>query len=205
MIPFVFEKASEMTLIQLNTEWANIEKAFQIDYSYNVVIISPHFEGTDLSKENSTFFDINHSNVKVIGGRVYDNNIHTDSSLFTLKWNSDVSVDSFYVEKNAKKRDGSLQLLDVQHSEENRLELTRFKTDQDSLTENQGILNEDGTPVLTRYNDKSYFDGLGVQSFKALPAPSKAWRGKMVLLETSSGDKLYLCKNNNGSFEWVEI
>lgn len=205
VIPFVFEKASEMTLIQLNTEWANIEKAFQIDYSYNVVIISPHFEGNDLYKENSTFFDINHSNAKVIGGRAYDNNIHTNSSLFTLKWNADVSADSFYVEKNTQKGNGSLQLLTVEHSEENRLDLTRFKTDQDSLEKNQGILNEDGTPVLTRYNEKSYFDGLGVQSFTTLPTPSEAWRGTMVLLNTGNGDKLYICKNTNGSYEWVEI
>ncbi|USK68320.1 glycoside hydrolase family 55 protein [Peribacillus asahii] len=205
VIPFVFEKASEMTLIQLNSEWANIEKAFQIDYSYNVVIISPHFEGNDLSKKNSTFFDINYSNVKLIGGRVYDNNIHTNSSLFTLKWNSDVSADSFYVEKNTQKGNGFLQLLAVEHSEENRLDLTRFKTDQDSLEKNQGILNENGTPVLTRYNDKSYFDGLGVQSFTTLPAPTEAWRGKMILLKTNSGDKLYICKNTNGLYEWVEL
>lgn len=204
VIPFVFDKASEMTLIQLNSEWANIEKALQIDNSYNVVIISPHFEGNDLSKENSTFFDFNHSNAKVIGGRVYNNNIHTNSSLFTLKWNADVSVDRFYVEKNEQKGNGFLQLLTVKHSEENHLDLIGFKTNQ-ALAINQGILNEDGTPVLTRYNDQSYFEGLGVQSITTLPAATDAWRGKMVLLETNSGDTLYLCKKTNGSYEWVEI
>ena len=99
VIPFVFERASEMTLIQLNAKWANIEKAFQFDYCFNVVVISPHLEGNNLRKENSTLFDINHSNVKLIGGCAYDNETEAESSLFTLKWNSDVSVDTFYVEK----------------------------------------------------------------------------------------------------------
>ena len=204
VIPFVFERASEMTLTQLNAEWANIEKAFQFDYCFNVVVISPHLEGNNLLKENSTLFDINHSNVKLIGGRAYDNEMEADSSLFTLKWNSDVSVDTFYVEKTNEKK-GSFDLLHTEHSEENELDLTRFKTDDDKLLKNPNLLNEDGTPVLTRLNDKSYFDGMGVQSFTSLPEPSKAWRGKMILLKSESGDKVYFCKLNNGKYEWIEV
>ena len=50
VVPFVFERASEMTLTQLNAEWANIEKAFQFDYCFNVVVISPHLEGNNLAE-----------------------------------------------------------------------------------------------------------------------------------------------------------
>ncbi len=204
VIPFVFERASEMTLIQLNAEWANIEKAFQFDYCFNVVVISPHLEGNNLRKENSTLFDINHSNVKLIGGRAYDNETEADSSLFTLKWNSDVSVDTFYVEKTNEKK-GSFDLLRTEHSEENELDLTGFKADNEKLLKNPNLLNEDGTPVLTRLNDQSYFDGMGEQSFTSLPEPSKAWRGKMILLKSESGDKVYFCKLNNGKYEWIEV
>ncbi|MFZ0446869.1 MAG: glycosyl hydrolase family 28-related protein [Bacillus sp. (in: firmicutes)] len=204
VVPFVFERASEMTLIQLNAEWANIEKAFQFDYCFNVVIISPHLEGNNLQKKNSTLFDINHSNVKLIGGRAYDNETEANSSLFTLKWNSDVSVDTFYVEKTNEKKD-SFDLLRTEHSEENELDLTGFKADNEKLLKNPNLLNEDGTPVLTRLNDQSYFDGMGVQSFTSLPGPSKAWRGKMILLKSESGDKVYFCKLNNGKYEWIEV
>jgi hypothetical protein len=204
VVPFVFERASEMTLIQLNAEWANIEKAFQFDYCFNVVVISPHLEGNNLLKKNSTFFDINHSNVKLIGGRAYNNEIDADSSVFTLKWNADVSADTFYVEANEEKG-GSLQLIHTEHSEENRLDIRRLKSDNERLLENPGLLNEDGIPVLTRLNDESYFDGMGVQSFTSLPNPSEAWRGKMILLQSTSGDQVYLCKFTNGQFEWVEV
>ncbi len=204
VVPFVFERASEMTLIQLNAEWANIEKAIQLDYCFNVVLISPHFEGNNLLKADSTFFDFNHSNVKIIGGRAYDNHIEADSSVFTLEWNADVSADSFYIEKSEEKG-GSLKLLRTEHSKSNRLELTRLKSDKADLLENPGLFNEDGTPVLSRLNDKSYFDGLGVQSFSTLPDPNESWRGKMILLDSISGDKIYICKYSDGKYEWTEL
>ena len=69
-------------------------------------------------------------------------------------------------------------MLHTEHSEENQLELTRFKTDDDKLLKNPNLLNEDGTPVLTRLNNNSYFDGMGVQSFTSLPEPSRSMERK---------------------------
>ncbi|MBM4764469.1 glycosyl hydrolase family 28-related protein [Bacillus sp. B15-48] len=204
VVPFVFERASEMTLIQLNAEWANIEKAFQFDYCFNVVVISPHIEGNNLRQNNSTFFDINDSNVKIIGGRAYDNEIEADSSVFTLKWYSDVSVDTFNLDSNEEKQ-GSLKLLYGENLEKSRLDLTRLETDHSVLLENSNLLNKNGIPVLTRLNDKSFFDGMGVQSFSSLPKPTEEWRGKMILIETPLGDEVYLCKLRNGKYEWVEV
>ena len=205
VIPFVFGKASEMTLIQLNTEWANIKKAFQIDYSYNVTMISPHFEGLDFKEEGGTFFDINHSNLKLIGGRAYHNNIHEQTSLFKLMENSDISSDNFYLEDYEQQGEGDLELFEAVAGDENRLALTQFKTNIDDLDLNMETLNEDGTPILTRLNDQSFFDGMGVQSFKSLPEPTEAWRGKMIMLERGSGDQIYVFVKTNGSYEWVEI
>ena len=108
------------------------------------------------------------------------------------------------MEKTNEKK-GSFDLLRTEHSEENELDLTGFKADNEKLLKNSNLLNEDGTPVLTRLNDQSYFDGMGVQSFTSLPEPSKAWRGKMILLKSESGDKVYFCKLNNGKYEWIEV
>lgn len=204
VVPFVFERASEMTLIQLNAEWANMETAFQFDYCFNVVVISPHFEGNNLRKENSAFFDINDSNIKIIGGRAYDNEIETDSSIFTMKWNSMVSVDTFYTETNTE-TGGNLSLLRTQDSTEGRLELTGFKSDKDELLQNQFLLNEDGTPVLTRMNDQSYFDGMGVYTATELPEASALWRGKTILVERSGGDRIYICVATEDGYEWQEF
>ncbi|MBM7579220.1 glycosyl hydrolase family 28-related protein [Jeotgalibacillus terrae] len=204
VVPFVFERASEMTLIQLNAEWANMDTAFQFDYCFNVVVISPHLEGNNLRNENSTFFDINDSNIKIIGGRAYDNEIETDSSIFTMKWNSMVSADTFYTESNTE-TGGTLSLLRTEDSTEGRLELTGFKTDQDELLQNQFLLNQDGTPVLTRLNDQSYFDGMGVYPAGALPEPSAAWRGKMILVDHGEGDKVYICIGTRDGYEWQEV
>ncbi|TFE00018.1 glycosyl hydrolase family 28-related protein [Jeotgalibacillus sp. R-1-5s-1] len=204
VVPFVFERASEMTLIQLNAEWANISSAFQFDYCFNVVVISPHLEGNNLKKENSTFFNVNDSNVKIIGGRAYDNLIESNSSVFTMQWNSMVSVDTFYTEAN-QETDGSLSLLRTEDSTGGRIELTGFKTDKEELLKNQYLLNEDQTPVLTRLNDRSYFDGIGIYSAEELPEPSESWRGKMILIEINGTDLIYICVVENNRYLWKEI
>lgn len=200
VIPYVFDHFSELTLIQVNAEWSDITTAYSFSNNRNVVMISPHIEGTDIFDEGA-FFDIYNSNVKVMGSDLINNIVHSNNSIFNVYGNSNLSVDGVHT-RDTNQDNGSLTIMKTVGEESNSAYIDRFIGDVKSLGSTKSKVNSDGTPVLKRFNDHQFFQTLGVHSESKLPPPSEAMRGRIILIENNRKDELYVCIKDGDSYKW---
>ena len=200
VVPYVFDHFSEVTLIQLNAEWSDITTAFRINDSRNVVMISPHIEGTDMY-EDGVYFDVHNSNVKIMGADLINNAVHSDSSIFKAYGNSNLSVDGVHT-RDTNQDSGSLSIFTTVGEEKNSAYIDRFIGDVEKMGNMNGVVNSDGTPILKRYNDQQFYEKIGVHNESKLPIPSEAVRGMVILVETSQKDQLYICVKDGKSYKW---
>jgi Pectate lyase superfamily protein len=203
VVPYVFENLSELTLIQVNAEWSDITTAFSFNDCRNVVMISPHIEGTDMFQDGS-YFDVHNSNVKVMGNDLINNAVHSDSSIFKVYGNSTLSVDGVHtMETNQEK--GSLSVLTTVSDEQNSAYIDRFEGDVDQVGSSSSLSNSDGTPVMKRFNDDQYYQKLGVHSESKLPTPSESMRGRVILVENGGTDELFVCVKEGNTYKWEKL
>ncbi|WP_242057216.1 glycoside hydrolase family 55 protein [Pseudalkalibacillus hwajinpoensis] len=200
VIPYVFDHFSEVTLIQLNAEWSDISTAFQINDSRNVVMISPHIEGTDLY-EDGVYFDVHNSNVKIMGADLINNAVHSDSAIFKAYGNSSLSVDGVHT-RDTNQEKGALSIFRTVGEENNSAYIDRFIGDIEKVGALNGLVNNDGTPILKRYNDQQFYEKIGVHNESKLPIPSEAMRGMVVLVENNQKDELYICVKDGNVYKW---
>ncbi|KMM36731.1 glycosyl hydrolase family 28-related protein [Guptibacillus hwajinpoensis] len=203
VVPYYFDNLSELTLIQVNAEWSDITTAFSLNNSRNVVIISPHIEGTDLFEEGS-YFDIHNSNVKVMGNDFINNVIHSDSSIFRVYGNSNLSVDGVHT-RDTVQEGGTLSIFETVGEEDNSATIERFIGDVEKIGDFNKLVNSDGTPILKRYNDQNFYEKLGVQYESKLPNPTEEMRGRIILIQNGQTDELYICIKEGSLYKWKKI
>ena len=205
VIPFVFANTAELTLIQLNVEWSNISSAFKFNTVRNVVLISPHIEGTDMFEEGSAYYDISNSNVKILGNRMINNQVHNQASIYKVYGNSTLSVDGFHGVTTKTVDRGEISIIQAASGESNSIDVSHFDSDVTDLGIVSGQQNKDGTPILKEFNGEMYFQKMGIHNSSKLPPPSEELRGAMFLIDNGDSDGLYILMKKGNSYEWVQI